>query len=116
MKLEKMNMTEVWAEIEKQLSENTKPIEGMTASYSFELDGEEGGLYGLKFSNGQFETIQGNPGEVDCALKMSVKNFKKLLAGDLNSTASFMMGKLKVKGSIGLALKLENLLKEYDFA
>lgn len=116
MGLQEMNMQEVWAEIDKQLSENGQPIAGMSASYSFELDGDEGGMFGLTFSDGQFETIQGDPGEVDCALKMSVKNFKKLLAGDLNSTASFMMGKLKVKGNIGLALKLENVLKEYHFS
>lgn len=111
-----MSMKEVWTEIEEKLSKNSKPIEGMNATYSFELEGDEGGLFGLTFTEGQFETMQEDPGEVDCALKMSVKNFKKLLAGDLNTTASFMMGKLKVKGNIGLALKLEKILKEYHFS
>ncbi len=113
MELTTMGLNEVWEAIDEQLSGNLKPIEGLNATYSFDLEGE---LFGLKFSDGVFEIIQGDPGEVDCALKMSVKHFKKLLAGDLNSTAAFMMGKLKIKGNIGLALKLENILKEYDFS
>ena len=46
---------------------------------------------------------------------MSVKDFKKLLDGNLNSAASYMTGKLKIKGNLGLALKLESLLKKYSF-
>lgn len=113
MELTTMGLEEVWEEINRQLSENRKPIEGLNATYSFDLEGE---LFGVKFSAGTFETIQGDPGDVECALTMSVKHFKKLLAGNLNSTAAFMMGKLKIKGNIGLALKLENILKEYHFS
>lgn len=115
MNLEKMTMEEIWNEIDVQLSENKSPIESMNAAYSFDLTGEDGGMYGLKFSSGEAESFRGDPGEVDCALKMSVGDFKKLLSGDLNSTAAFMMGKLKVKGNIGHALKLENVLKLYSF-
>ncbi|WP_060208538.1 SCP2 sterol-binding domain-containing protein [Sporosarcina koreensis] len=115
MKLEEMAMEQIWTEIDAQLSADNGPIEGLNASYSFDLTGQDGGMYGLKFANGEAETYRGDPGEVDCALKMSVTDFKKLLGGNLNSTAAFMMGKLKVKGNIGLALKLENLLKQYSF-
>ncbi len=110
-----MRMTDVWQEIDRKLNSEPKPIEGLNLSYSFDLSGEDGGLFGLTLSDGKAETITGDPGEVDCTLTMSVKDFKKLLAGNLNSTASFMMGKLKVKGNMGLALKLEGLLKQYSF-
>ena len=104
-----MTMVDIWNEIEARLNGEPGPIKGINTTYSFDLSGEGGGLFGLKLSDGKAETINGEPEEVDCALAMSVKDFKKLLSGNLNSTASFMMGKLKVKGNIGLALKLESL-------
>lgn len=115
MNFDEMTMEEVWKVIDTKLNSEPGPIEGMTISYSFELGTDESGMFGLKLADGKAETLTGDPGEVDCSLKMSEKDFKKLLAGNLNSTTSYMMGKLKVKGPIGLALKLENLLKQYSF-
>lgn len=115
MNFDTMTIEDIWREIEGQLNANTEPIENMNTTYAFNLSGDDGGLFGLKIKDGRAETIQGETEESDCALSLSVKDFKKLLAGNLNSTASYMMGKLKVKGSLGLALKLENLLKQYAF-
>lgn len=115
MNFDDMTMTTIWLKIDEKLNGEPGPIKGMTVTYSFDLSGDDGGLYGLTLADGKAVTITGDPGEVDCALTMSVKDFKKLLAGNLNSTAAFMMGKLKVKGNIGLALKLEGLLKQYSF-
>ncbi|WP_225942028.1 SCP2 sterol-binding domain-containing protein [Sporosarcina limicola] len=115
MNFDEMTMATIWNEIDRKLNGEPGPIEGMNTSYSFDLSGEDGGMYGLKLLDSKAEIVTGDPGEVDCALKMGVKDFKKLLAGNLNSTAAFMMGKLKVKGNIGLALKLESLLKQYTF-
>lgn len=114
MNFDTMTMEEIWHEINLKLNAEPTPIIGMDTSYSFDLSGEDGGMFGLKIADGKAETIIGDPGDVDCALAMSVKDFKKLLGGNLNSAASYMIGKLKVKGSLGNALKLENLLKQYS--
>lgn len=111
MNFDVMTIEAIWHEIDTQLNEQPDPIEGLQIIYSFNLSGDDGGLFGLKLADGKAETIQGDPGEADCTLSMSVTDFKKLLAGNLNSTTSYMMGKLKIKGSLGFALKLENLLK-----
>ena len=115
MSVNTMLMEDIWKEIESQLNHNPEPIKGMTTTYTIDLSGEDGGLFGLKIVDGKAETIQGDPGKDDCALSLSVKDFKKLLTGNLNATASYMMGKLKVKGSLGHALKLESILKQYTF-
>ena len=115
MNLEEMDMAEIWTEIEKRLDEERGPIEGMNAVYRLELSGNDGGLFGLIFKDGRAEIVKEDPGEAACELKMSVDDFKKLLAGNLNTTAAFMMGKVKAKGNLGLALKLENVLKQYQF-
>lgn len=113
--VEEATMQEIREKIEQKLNDDPKPIGGMTNTYSFNLTGDDGGLFGLKITDSKAETMEGDMGEVDCALSLSVKDFKKLLTGNLNSTASYMRGKLKVKGSLGLALKLESLLKQYTF-
>lgn len=115
MNFDEMTMVAIWQNIDERLNDEPDPIKDMNITYSFTLTGVDGGLFGLKLEDGKAQTVAEDPGEVDCALTMSDTDFKKLLAGNLNSTAAFMMGKLKVKGNIGLALKLEGLLKQYAF-
>ncbi len=47
----------------------------------------------------------------DCTLKLSAKNLDKLVAGKLNPMTAVVMGKLKVSGDPGVAMKLAGLLK-----
>lgn len=110
-----MTVAEVWEEVENQTKTNPEPIEGVNATFSFDITGDDGASYGLKIHDGEAEVIEGGLDDAECALTMNVKNFKKLLQGDLNSTTAFMTGRLKVKGNIGLALKLESILKKYSF-
>lgn len=48
--------------------------------------------------------------EADVTLTASVENFQAMLEGDLSPTVAFMTGKLKVDGSMGMAMKLAGLL------
>lgn len=48
----------------------------------------------------------------DCTIKISLENFKKLAAGNLDPIMAFTMGKLKVEGNMGIAMKLSALLNE----
>ncbi|OYD09633.1 SCP2 sterol-binding domain-containing protein [Paludifilum halophilum] len=105
---------EAWNEIEKNLNEDPKPIEGMNVVYQYDISGDEGETYQLHLSEGKAKVEKGTPAEADCTLQMSAEDFKEMLVGKLNGTAAFMSGKLKVKGNIGLAMKLENLLRQYD--
>lgn len=55
---------------------------------------------------------RGGEGDADCTISMSVDNMLKLLDGQLSPTIAYTMGKLKVQGSMGLALKLSSLLED----
>ena len=48
--------------------------------------------------------------EAETALTLSADNMVKLINGDLNPMVAFTLGKLKVAGSRGIALKLSSLL------
>lgn len=47
--------------------------------------------------------------EAACTVKISEDNFKKLIGGDLNPMSALMTGKLKIKGDMGVAMKLQSL-------
>ena len=46
----------------------------------------------------------------DCTLRLSRANLEKLLTGKLNPMTAVMMGKIKVSGDMGVAMKLGQLL------
>ncbi|MBB6451198.1 putative sterol carrier protein [Geomicrobium halophilum] len=96
-----------------KMNENPEHIQDLERRYHFDL--KQDGLYGIIFGNGKVE-IENNPipREADCTLKMSEKNFVKLLDGEWNPTTAYMTGQLKVQGEITHALKLYNILKTYQ--
>ena len=53
------------------------------------------------------------PDEMDEELRITTsdKSFASMVAGKLDPQTAFMMGKLKIKGSMGLAMKLQPILK-----
>ncbi len=49
-------------------------------------------------------------GEADTTLKITASNLEKMMAGGLDPTLAYMTGKLKVEGSLGVAMKLSAML------
>ncbi|CAN5527855.1 SCP2 sterol-binding domain-containing protein [soil metagenome] len=48
--------------------------------------------------------------EADCALHVSVDNLVKMGTGDLNPMMAVMTGKLKIKGDMGIAMKMGQVM------
>lgn len=113
--LENGTITEIWKFVEGKLQENKAPYSNLNATYEFQIIDIQNSLYQVKFNNGDIEIKDQQIAEADCTLKMKEKYVRKFLKGELNSTTAFMTGKLKVEGNIGLALKLEGVLKQYNF-
>ena len=57
-------------------------------------------------------TIGNEAGESDTTLTLSLDDLRKLIDGNLNPTLAYMTGKLKVAGSMGVALKISQLLED----
>jgi putative sterol carrier protein len=79
---------------------------GMSNSYLFEIDGA--GEWKVDVEDGTITVAEG-PGEADVTISTSAETFERIIAGEQNPTSAYMTGKLKVKGDMGAALKLQNL-------
>ena len=106
----------LWETIERKLISNNEPYKTLNAIYEIHLTDVDDGICQLVFDDGSVVIHYSNVEKPDCTLKMKKKYFKRLLLGNLNSTTAFMTGKLRVTGNINFALKLENMLKRYDFS
>jgi putative sterol carrier protein len=51
-------------------------------------------------------------GDVDTVLGLSAETMQKMLDGSLNPTFAYMSGSLKVQGSMGVALKISQMLED----
>ena len=49
-------------------------------------------------------------GDAECTISASMYTFKDMFAGELDPTAAFMTGKIKIDGDMGVAMKLGQLL------
>jgi len=47
--------------------------------------------------------------DADCAITVSLEDLDGLMGGTINPMGAFMTGKIKVKGDVGVAMKLQML-------
>ena len=47
----------------------------------------------------------------DCTVKMSLSDLVDLVGGKLDGMSAFMTGKLKIEGDMGVAMKLQTILR-----
>ena len=79
---------------------------GLGATVKFALD--EGVIYldGKTIPN----VVSNEDKDAECTIRVTLENFTKMLAGDLDATLAFMTGRLKVEGNMGVAMKLSSVL------
>lgn len=85
---------------------DTSKTAGMRNSYLFDVDGV--GIWKVDVKDGQIDVSEGGDG-VDVTITGSEETFERLANGDLNATSAYMTGKIKVKGDMGAAMKLQKL-------
>ena len=79
---------------------------GMSNSYLFDIDGA--GKWKVDVDDGKVTVTEGE-GDADAVITTSEETFQKIIAGEQNPTSAYMTGKLKVKGDMGAAMKLQKL-------
>jgi putative sterol carrier protein len=81
-------------------------LAGMNNSYLFDIDST--GKWLVTIADGTVSVREGD-GNADCEISASEENFQKILSGEQNATSAYMTGKLKIKGDMGAAMKLQKL-------
>ena len=79
---------------------------GMNNSYLFDIEGA--GKWVVTVDDGTVSVNEGE-GDADVTISTDEENFGKIVAGELNPTTAYMTGKLKIKGDMGAAMKLQKL-------
>ncbi len=57
-------------------------------------------------------SLEEEAGEPACTIRLSADNMEKLMTGGLNPMMAYTLGKLKIEGSMGVAMKVASLLEE----
>ena len=55
--------------------------------------------------------ISNDDKDADCTLKMDFSDFSDLIDRKLDGMTAFMTGKLKIEGDMGVAMKLQTILR-----
>lgn len=79
---------------------------GMNNTYVFAIDGA--GTWTVAVSDDGVTVSDGDQGG-DCTIEASAETFSRIVAGEQNATTAYMTGKLKIKGDMGAAMKLQKL-------
>lgn len=85
-------------------------VKQINSSYQFTLTGDNGGEWYVDLTKPGGEVKSGTLETPGVTVTMAAKDFVDLVSGKLNGQMAFMQGKLKIKGDMSLALKLQQIL------
>ena len=98
---------EVFTEIEKRITSKPEKVKGLNATYQFDLTGES---WTLRITDGKPSLSQGPAESPNTTFVASTEDWMNIATGKLNAVTAFMQQRLKVKGDMALAMKLQGLL------
>lgn len=96
--------------IPERLASKPEVAEQINASYQFDLTGDGGGQWVVDLTKKSDYVSAGTLDNPGVTIIMSASDFVDLVNGKLNGQMAFMQGKLKIKGDMSLALKLQQIL------
>ncbi len=79
---------------------------GMTNSYVFDVNGA--GQWTVRVNDGAVSVSEGAE-DADVTITGDAETFERIVSGEQNATTAYMTGKIKIKGDMGAAMKLQKL-------
>lgn len=105
-----MTTKEIFNGMQKRMETNPAKLAGIKAVFQFDIEGADPGIYSVVIDDGKGMVSEGFSASSDITVTMSSSDFLDLVEGRLDGVTAFMGGKLKVKGDMMLAMRLQSLL------
>jgi len=102
--------TAVFDGLSKNIASNPDLVKTIGGVYQFDITAAgKTKSWTVDLKNGKGSVTEGPAPKADCTISASDEDFVGMMTGKLNSQQLFMKGKLKIKGNMGLAMKLGKL-------
>jgi len=96
--------------ITSQIKQKMSMAAGLSAKVKFDF--AEDGVIFVDTTQNPPVIVNEDQDEADVTLSCKMQTFQAILNGTQDPNIAFMMGKLKVKGNMGLAMKLNAILED----
>jgi putative sterol carrier protein len=97
--------------IPDRLKTNPNVAKEINAIYEFVINGANGGTWTVDLTAPDGGKVtSGSTGNAKCTITVADNDFVGIITKKTNAQMAFMSGKLKIKGDMGLAMKLQKLL------
>ena len=87
----------------------TDKAAGVNATIQYDISGDGGGTWHAVIKDGTCAVSPGPAANPNLSLQMSGQDWLDMLSGKQSGQTLFMSGKLKLKGDMGLAMKLGSM-------
>ena len=84
---------------------------GVEAVIQYHLSGDQGGDWVINIGGGKCEVTRGTAEAPKLTLTADAADYLNIVTGKTNAMSAFAEGKVKLKGDLGLAMKLMNFFK-----
>ena len=103
-----MTMAELFEAMPARL--NTAAAAGLNKTIQWNITGDDAGVWAIQIIKGTGRLIPGGVEKPDVTFTVNSKDWLAMAEGKLNAMNAVMMGKLKVAGDMGLAMRVPQLL------
>jgi len=84
---------------------------GVNATIQYDITGDQPGIWHAVIKDGACQVNSGAAPTPNLTLTMSSQDWLDMIGGKLSGQMAFMSGKLKLKGDMGLAMKVGSLFQ-----
>jgi len=87
-----------------------KRTAGINATYQFNIEGDGGGDWYVELVDGAPTVAEGAAENPNITLSASTQDWLDIVNGKLSGQSAFLTGRLKLKGDVALAMKLQSIM------